>query len=83
MKKITLKIDGKEQTLMKGSVVEIVYKRPQHLDVEKYVGYLTGHHTIPDGDVTAKVIRLDMHQEQGKYWDCFREDFIKSINELK
>ena len=43
MKKITLTINGKEQTFTEGSVVEVVTKKESYHEGAKYVGYLSRH----------------------------------------
>ena len=85
MKKITLTIDGKEQTLTEGSVVEVTTKKENgclytHPILEnckkerKYLGYLKRP------VMKNKVIRIDFAKPyQDGYWFLFRVQDIKNI----
>ena len=91
MKKITLKIDGKEQTFNEGSVVEVVAKKQSYQKGKRFAGYLTcqGNEAVPVNhrSNTGGIVRFDSYIRVATTtndWDSERifESDIKSIKEL-
>ena len=79
MKKITLKINGKEQTLTVGSVVEVTMKRGcQIYKNYRYVGYIFG-----EQKEFYDFCLISSTKEPHKNIEVFFEEDIKSIKELK